>query len=68
VLGRGSECGVCLPGPERKVSRQHLSVWLESGELHLHVLSVDNGVERPFGEAPRARCVLPAGQTLTLAE
>ncbi|HMA07557.1 MAG TPA: FHA domain-containing protein, partial [Ramlibacter sp.] len=69
VLGRGSECGVCLPDPERKVSRKHLAVWLESGELHFHVLSVVNGVEMPFGEAPPgARGVLPAGQTLTLSE
>ena len=69
VLGRGSECGVCLPDPQRKVSRKHLSVWLESGELHFHVLSVVNGVEMPFGEAPPgARGVLPVGQTLTLSE
>src|SRR5512140_1998979 len=68
VLGRGSECGVCLPDPQRRVSRKHLSVWLEAGELHFHVLSVVNGVEMPFGEAPPgARGVLPAGQTLTLA-
>jgi predicted component of type VI protein secretion system len=69
VLGRGSECGVCLPDPQRKVSRKHLSVWVEAGELHFHVLSVVNGVEMPFGEAPPgARGVLPAGQTLTLSE
>jgi predicted component of type VI protein secretion system len=69
VLGRGSECGVCLPDPQRKVSRRHLSVWFESGELHFHVLSIVNGVEMAFGEAPPgARGVLPAGQTLHLAE
>jgi predicted component of type VI protein secretion system len=69
VLGRGSECGVCLPDPQRKVSRKHLAVWCAAGELHFHVLSVVNGVELPFGEAPPgARGVLPPGQTLLLAE
>lgn len=69
VLGRGSECGVRLPDPQRKMSRKHLSVWLEAGELHFHVLSVVNGVEMPFGEAPPgARGVLPLGQTLLLSE
>jgi predicted component of type VI protein secretion system len=69
VLGRDADCGVCLPDPQRNVSRHHLSVWLETGELHFHVLSVVNGIEMPFGEAPPgARGVLPAGQTLKLAE
>lgn len=69
ILGRGSECGVCLPDPQRKVSRKHLSVWLEAGEMHFRVLSVVNGVEMSFGEAPPgARGVLPAGQSLKLAE
>ena len=44
-------------------------VWIEAGELHFRVLSVVNGVEMPFGEAPPgARGVLPPGQTLRLAE
>lgn len=69
VLGRDADCGVCLPDPQRNVSRRHLSVWLEAGELHFHVLSVVNGIDMPFGEAPPgARGVLPAGQTLKLAE
>lgn len=69
VLGRDADCDVCLPDPERNVSRRHLSVWLESAELHFRVLSVVNGVEMPFGEAPPgARGVLPPGQTLKLAE
>lgn len=69
VLGRDAECSVCLPDPERNVSRRHLSVWSEGGELHFHVLSVVNGIGMPFGEAPPgARGVLPLGQTLTLAE
>ncbi|MBG9387230.1 type VI secretion system-associated FHA domain protein [Caenimonas aquaedulcis] len=69
VLGRDSDCGVVLPDPERNVSRRHLSLKLQSGELHFHVLSVVNGIEMPFGEAPPgARGVLPPGQTLKVAE
>jgi predicted component of type VI protein secretion system len=68
VIGRDRECAVCLPDPERNVSRRHLSVWNEGGELHFHVLSVVNGVEMPFGEAPPgARGVLPHGQVLKLS-
>ena len=69
VLGRDSDCGVCLPDPQRNVSRKHISFWLEGDELHFRVLSVVNGVEMPFGEAPPgARGVLPPGQTLKLAD
>lgn len=69
VLGRDPECALCLPDPERNVSRRHLSVWNEGNELHFHVLSVVNGIEMPFGEAPPgARGVLPLGQTLKLAD
>jgi predicted component of type VI protein secretion system len=68
VIGRDRECAVCLPDPERNLSRRHLSVWNQDGVLHFHVLSVVNGVEMPFGEAPPgARGVLPAGQVLKLA-
>ena len=69
VLGRDAECGVCLPDPQRNVSRRHLALWLKDGQLHFRVLSVVNGVEMPFGEAPPgAQGVLPAGQTLKLAD
>ncbi|MEZ0307654.1 MAG: type VI secretion system-associated FHA domain protein [Ramlibacter sp.] len=69
VLGRDADCTVVLPDPQRNVSRRHLSLWLEAGELHFRVLSVVNGIEMPFGEAPPgARGVLPLGQTLKLAE
>jgi predicted component of type VI protein secretion system len=69
VLGRDADCGVCLPDPQRNVSRRHLSLWIEGAELHFRVLSVVNGVEMPFGEAPPgARGVLPLGETLKLAE
>ncbi|MEO7392618.1 MAG: type VI secretion system-associated FHA domain protein [Ramlibacter sp.] len=69
VLGRDAECGVCLPDPQRNVSRRHLAVWLQDGTLHFRVLSVVNGVEMPFGEAPPgAQGVLPTGQTLKLAD
>lgn len=69
ILGRDAECGVCLPDPQRNVSRRHLALWLKDGALHFRVLSVVNGVEMPFGEAPPgARGVLPPGQTLKLAD
>lgn len=69
VLGRDADCGVCLPDPQRNVSRRHLSVWLDAGELHFRVLSVVNGVEMPFGEAPPgARGVLPFGQKLKVGD
>jgi predicted component of type VI protein secretion system len=69
VLGRDADCGVCLPDPQRNVSRRHLSLWFEGGELHFKVLSVVNGIEMPFGEAPPgARGVLPPGQTLKVGD
>ena len=69
ILGRDAECTVCLPDPEKNVSRRHLSVWNEGDELHFHVLSVVNAVEMPFGDAPPgARGVLKAGQSFKIAE
>jgi predicted component of type VI protein secretion system len=68
ILGRDNDCGVCLPDPEREVSRRHLSVWNEGDELHFHVLSVVNGVETAAGELPPgARGVLPPGEVLGLS-
>lgn len=67
VLGRDADCDICLPDPQRNVSRRHLAVWNVAGELHFRVLSVVNGVEMPFGEAPPgAQGVLPPGQMLKL--
>ncbi len=69
VLGRDADCGICLPDPQRNVSRRHLSVWSKAGELHFRVLSVVNGVEMPFGEAPPgAQGVLPFGQMARLGD
>jgi len=69
VVGRDADCGICLPDPRRNVSRRHLAVWCEADELHFRVLSVVNGVELPFGEAPPgARGVLPYGQMLKLGD
>jgi predicted component of type VI protein secretion system len=69
VLGRDPECHVCLPDPERTVSRRHLELWMTGGELHFHVLSSVNGVEMPFGEAPPgARGILPQGQAMQLGD
>lgn len=68
VLGRDADCSVCLPDPERNVSRRHLSVWNDADVLHFHVLSVVNGVDLAGGELPPgARGILLPGQPLTLA-
>jgi predicted component of type VI protein secretion system len=65
AVGRDADCGVCLPDPDRNVSRRHLEVWNEGGDLHFLVVSSVNGVDMPFGEAPPgARGVLAAGEVL----
>lgn len=69
VLGRDSDCDVCLPDPQRNVSRHHLALWLEGDHLHFRVLSVVNGVELPSGMAAPGACgILPLEQTLKLAD
>jgi predicted component of type VI protein secretion system len=69
VLGRDTECDVCLPDPERTVSRRHLALWVEGTELHFHVVSSVNGIEMAFGEAPPgARGVLPQGQSMKVGD
>src|SRR3569832_890189 len=45
VLGRDADCDVCLPDPERTVSRRHLALWVEGKDLLFHVVSSVNGVE-----------------------
>lgn len=68
ILGRDSDCAVCLPDPERNISRRHLSVWNEGDQLHFHVLSVVNGVATSAGELPPgARGILPPGEDLVLS-
>jgi type VI secretion system FHA domain protein len=68
IIGRDTDCAVCLPDPERNISRRHLSVWNEGDQLHFHVLSVVNGVDTAGGELPPgARGVLPAGEALGLS-
>lgn len=68
ILGRDNDCAVCLPDPERSVSRRHLSVWNDGDQLHFHVLSVVNGVTIGAGELPPgARGILQPGDTLLLS-
>ena len=60
---------VCACRTRSAMSRGAIAVWVEAGELHFQVLSEINGVDMWFGEAPPgARGVLPAGQTLRLAQ
>jgi predicted component of type VI protein secretion system len=69
VIGRDPECDICLPDPERTVSRRHLELWAEGGDLHFRVVSSVNGIEMAFGEAPPgARGVLPQGQSLKVGD
>ncbi|MDB5914148.1 MAG: hypothetical protein JWP22_2823 [Ramlibacter sp.] len=68
ILGRDTDCTVCLPDPERNISRRHLSVWNEGEQLHFHVLSVVNGIDTVAGELPPgSRGVLPLGDVLGLS-
>lgn len=68
ILGRDTDCAVCLPDPERNVSRRHLSVWNEGDQLHFHVLSVVNGVDTAAGELPPgSRGVLGPGEVMGLS-
>jgi len=52
LIGRDADSDLCLPDPEKTVSRQHLVVWAEAGQLQFRVLSVVNGVDLPSGEVP----------------
>lgn len=68
IVGRDSDCAVCLPDPDRNISRRHLSLWNEGDELHFHVLSVVNGVDLADGERPPGtRGVLQPWQVMKLA-
>jgi predicted component of type VI protein secretion system len=68
ILGRDTDCAVCLPDPERNISRRHLSVWNDGDQLNFHVLSVVNGVDTATGELPPgARGILPPGEVLGLS-
>lgn len=69
VLGRDIACDINLPDPARNVSRRHLAVWNQDGQLQFRVLSLVNGIDLPFGYAPPgAQGVLPVGQTLKIGE
>lgn len=68
VMGRDNDCAICLPDPERNVSRRHLSVWNEGGQLHFHVLSQINGVDIATGELPPgSRGILGPGDVMALS-
>jgi predicted component of type VI protein secretion system len=68
IIGRDSDCAICLPDPERSISRRHLSVWNENDQLHFHVLSVVNGVQTASADLPPgARGVLQPGDLIALA-
>ena len=67
VIGRDGACDVCLPNTDKTISRRHLAVWNQSGNLWFRVLSSVNGVDLPGGEVPPgARALLPLDQILIL--
>lgn len=67
VLGRDADCPICLPDPQKAVSRRHLGVWNEDGALRFEVLSVVNGVAIDGTvHPPGARGELAPGQVLAL--
>lgn len=69
ILGRDADCAVCLPDPQRNVSRRHLSMWNEGEALCFLVVSVVNGVEVDGAPvAPASRGVLRPGQLLSLGD
>ena len=69
IIGREVGCSICLPDPERTVSRRHLALWNDAGELHFRVVSSVNGVDMAFGYAPPgAKGVLPAGEVLKIGQ
>lgn len=68
IIGRDSDCGICLPDAQRSISRRHLSVWNEGDQLQFHVLSVVNGVQVAAGALPPgARGVLATGEVMALS-
>jgi len=67
IIGRDGDCHLCLPDPERNVSRRHLGIWNEGDVLHFQVLSVVNGVEGPTGEVqPGMRGMLHIGEVVSI--
>jgi predicted component of type VI protein secretion system len=69
LIGRDAECQVCLPDPNRNVSRRHLAVSNEGGALQFRVLSAVNGVWTQSGEVrPGGTGVLLPGESLRLAD
>lgn len=69
LVGRDIDCDLCLPDPERTVSRQHLVMWVEGGQVQLRVLSVVNGVDLPSGEVPPGGvAALPQGEELLVGD
>lgn len=69
LIGRDSDSDLCLPDPDKTVSRQHLVVWVEASQLQFRVLSVVNGVDLPSGEVPPGGvAVLVSGDVLMVGD
>jgi predicted component of type VI protein secretion system len=69
LIGRDNDSDLCLPDPQKTVSRQHVVIWVESGQLQLRVLSVVNGVDLASGEVPPGGvATLMAGDVLRVGD
>jgi len=44
-IGRGADCTLVLPDPERRISRKHLQVTMRAGGAHLRLISTNLLVE-----------------------
>ncbi|MBC7435774.1 MAG: FHA domain-containing protein [Bdellovibrionales bacterium] len=69
LVGRDTDCDLCLPDPERTVSRQHVVMWVQGGQMNLRVLSVVNGVDLSTGELlPGGVAVLGMGEVVVVGD
>ena len=65
ILGRSEACDLQLPDPERYLSRRHLAVWAQAGQLRFRVLSTLKGVELGTRQiSPGGEGFLAWGETL----
>ncbi len=66
-IGRGADCTLVLPDPERRISRKHLQVACRDGRYFLRLISNNLMVELDgVPLAPGGECVLNAGAQIRI--
>ena len=66
-IGRGAECTLVLPDPERRISRKHLQVSCRDGSYFLRLISTNLLVELDgVPLAPGGECALEAGAQIRI--